>query len=269
MACKDPSITFLNRFGYNVVKLPRTGIEPMDTIGKDKSTEWLGPLASVWKSSIAVPVPGPPRPAVDVQGQQSDKLDLSIGLKVLSNALKAFGATVPSLDFAFTKARKVTFTFTNVTSTVVAPFDAGNYLAAGDLNSHNPIVRRYFLDDDDSDAQAYLIFDVLKSDSITVTASSDSGASVKLDVPSIQAAVGVNVGVTTADSSGSTLTFKGTTPVTFGFKAMEINFVNGSWTLEGAKPDGALAFSAGAAAAGPGLGIEPKPVLLRPGFVRL
>jgi len=28
MACKDPSITFLNKFGYNVVKLPRTGIEP-------------------------------------------------------------------------------------------------------------------------------------------------------------------------------------------------------------------------------------------------
>ena len=25
---KDPSITFLNKFGYNVIRLPRTGIEP-------------------------------------------------------------------------------------------------------------------------------------------------------------------------------------------------------------------------------------------------
>ena len=27
---KDPSITYLNSLGYNVVKLPRAGIEPMD-----------------------------------------------------------------------------------------------------------------------------------------------------------------------------------------------------------------------------------------------
>src|ERR1700722_5255378 len=32
---KDPSVTYLNKLGYNVVKLPRTGIEPMDVIGRD------------------------------------------------------------------------------------------------------------------------------------------------------------------------------------------------------------------------------------------
>jgi hypothetical protein len=268
MACKDPSITFLNQFGYNVVKLPRTGIEPLDVIGKDKTTERLGPLAAVWKSTVPVPTPGTPQIAVDVQGKKSDKLDLSVGLKILANALQAFGATVPSLDFAFQNARKVEFTFTNVTSTSVAPFDAGNFLSAGDLNTHNPIVRHYFLDEDDSGAQAYLIFDVLKSDAITVSAVNDKGVSVKLDVPSIQGAVGVNVGVTSADHTDSTLTFKGTSRLTFGFKLMEINFSNGSWSLEGAKPDGALAFSV-AAAGGAGGTATPPPVILRPGFVRL
>jgi hypothetical protein len=273
MACKDPSITFLNKFGYNVVKLPRVGIEPLDVIGKDSTTERLGPLAAVWKSSIPVPVPGPPQIAVDVQGQQSDKLDLSIGLKVLANALQAFGATVPSLDFAFTNARKVAFTFTNVTSTSVSPFEAGNFLADGDLNSKNPIVERYFLDTDGNGAQAYLIFDVLKSDSISVSATNDKGVSVKVDVPSIQSVIGANVGVTTADSSSSTLTFQGKTPVTFGFKAMEINFSNGSWKLEDAAADGGLAFSVGAgAAAGAGFpsgGVAPKGVILRSGLLRL
>ena len=33
---KDPSITFLNKFGYNVIKLPRTGIEPLDVIGRER-----------------------------------------------------------------------------------------------------------------------------------------------------------------------------------------------------------------------------------------
>jgi hypothetical protein len=204
---------------------------------------------------------------VNVQGQKSDKLDLSVGLKVLANALSAFGASVPSLDFAFQRARKVVFTFTDVTSSSVAPLEAGNFLAGGDLNTQNPVVRHYFLDDaDGGDAQAYLIFDVLKSNSITVSAVSDSGASVKLDVPQIQAAVGVNVGVTTADHSDSTLTFKGQAAVTFGFKALEINFVNGSWALEGAQASGALAFAAAAGGAG---AAAPQPVLLRSGFVRL
>ena len=35
---KDPSVTFLNKFGYNVVKLPRVGIEPLDLIGMDETT---------------------------------------------------------------------------------------------------------------------------------------------------------------------------------------------------------------------------------------
>jgi hypothetical protein len=57
---KDPSVTFLNRFGYNVVKLPRAGIEPMDVIGRDDTTQWLGQFSSVWKSTTAPPVPTPP-----------------------------------------------------------------------------------------------------------------------------------------------------------------------------------------------------------------
>lgn len=165
-SCKDPSITFLNKFGYNVVKLPRTGIEPLDVVGRDKSTEWLGKLSAVWKSTVAVPQPGAPQPAVDVQGQKSDQLELSIGLKVLENALKAFGATVPTLSFAFQKARKVQFTFTNVASTFVAPLEAGNFLAAGDLNTNNPVVEHYFLEDD---PQAFLLTEVLNAKPKSVT----------------------------------------------------------------------------------------------------
>src|SRR6185369_6928488 len=135
--CKDPSLTFLNQFGYNVIKLPRTGIEPMHVVGRDETTQLLGPLSSVWKSTLPVPTPNAPRSAADVNGQRTDKIDLKFSLKILENALKAFGASVPSLGFAFKKARNISFEFTNVTSTTVEPFDAGNYLSAGDLNTLN------------------------------------------------------------------------------------------------------------------------------------
>src|SRR3569832_1086411 len=108
---KDPSVTFLNRFGYNVVKLPRVGIEPLDLIGRDDTTQWLGPLASVWESSVPAPAPSAPRPAAPINGQKTDHLQVTFGLKVLASALAAFGATVPALDVAFSRARKVQFSY--------------------------------------------------------------------------------------------------------------------------------------------------------------
>ena len=60
---KDPSVTYLNKLGYNVVKLPRTGIEPMDVIGRDQTVQWLGAIDAIWNSAVPKPQPGPPKPA--------------------------------------------------------------------------------------------------------------------------------------------------------------------------------------------------------------
>jgi hypothetical protein len=257
---KDPSVTFLNQLGYNVVKLPRTGIEPMDVIGRDDTTQWLGPLSAVWKSTVDVPQPRPPRPAGAVNGQKTDNLDFSFGLKILANALAAFGATVPSVDFAFLRARKVQFSYTGVTSTVVSPFDAGNYLAAGTLSTNNPVVRHYF---SEPDSEAFLIVDVLKSDSITVTASDEHGASVGLDVPAIQGVVGANVKVKASGAGNDTITFTGASPVTFGFIVDEIEFDGQHWSLRGVAPSGVLAFDV--AAGGGAGGSATAPILLGSG----
>jgi hypothetical protein len=238
---KDPSITFLNKFGYNVIKFPRAGIEPMDVVGKDNATQWLGPLRMVWNSTIAEPAPIGPLPAVALNGQKSDALELSFGIKILANALAAFGASIPSLDTAYHSASKVQFAYTSVTSTAVAPFDAGNYLTAGTLKDGNPVVQHYFLD---QQAEAYLIVDVLKSDSVTVTATDEHGVDVGVDVPAIQGMVGANVKVSPSSASNSTLTFKGSAPVSFGFSVQQIRREGDQWSLSGVEPGGNLAFGA-------------------------
>lgn len=258
---KDPSVTFLNRFGYNVIKLPRAGIEPLDIIGRDDTTQWLGPLASVWQSTVATPVPSAPRPAAPINGQKTDQMQVGFGLKILANALAAFGATVPTLDTTFSRARKVQFSYSNVTSTVVAPLEAGNYLAAGALNTANPVVTHYFTDED---TQAFLIVDVLKSDTLSVTASDEHGVEVGLDVPAIQALVGANVKVKASGSSTSTLSFTGPQPVTFGFIVDEIEFDGTRWSLRGAAPSGALAFATAAAGTASGV-LTEAPVMLGTG----
>lgn len=238
-ACKDPALTYLNKYGYNVVKLPRTGIDPLLVLGRDTALNPIGQLETVWKAPTPPPAPGAPKKAVNIEGQKSDKLDLSIGLKLLANALAAFGATTPSLDFAYRKARKVQFTFTNTTSVGIDPFVVGEYLATGDLNMRNPFVARYF---DNDDSTAYIVTEVLKSDTVIVTATDSKETGVTLDVPAISNVVGANVKVTGGGDSSGTLTYKGPEAVTFGFRAFELVYVNGRWSVQGVKADGGMAF---------------------------
>lgn len=244
---KDPSITFLNKFGYNVVKLPRTGIEPLDVIGRDQVTQWLGPLSRVWTSKSPEPQPGPPNPAAAVNGQRTDSLDLSFGLSILANTLAAFGASVPSLSVAYSRARSVQFTYSDVTSTSIAPFDAGSYLSDGTLQTNNPVVKNYFLGEN---TKAFLIVEVLKSSSITVTATDAQGVPVEVDIPALQGVVSGKIGVKTSSDSKSAVTFTGSVPVTFGFSVQQIARVGDTWTLQGAAPGADIAFS------GPGFGMD-------------
>ena len=241
--CKDPALTYLNGLGYNVVRLPRVGIEPLDILGKDdKSVERLGHVDQMWTSPQSLPPVNGPQAATGVSGQKTSELKASIGLKILSAALGAMGAAVPEVSFGYSKARKVTFTFTDVQVYLVDPLVVGNYLAAGDLSSGNPFVRRYFEDDD---TEAFILTEVLKSKSITVTALDESNAEVGVDFPAIQQVVGAKVNVTSKTSTNTTLTYSGGFELSFGFRCFGIAYVDGAWRVHSAKPSGAVSFAAG------------------------
>jgi hypothetical protein len=259
---KDPSITFLNKFGYNVIRLPRTGIEPLDVIGRDQGAQWLGPLKAVWSSTTPEPQPGPPHPAAAVNGQRTDALELSLGLSVLANTLAAFGASAPSLNTAYRNAHAVQFTYTNVTSTSVSPFDAGNYLAAGTLRTDNPVVKNYFGSDK---AKAYLIVEVLKADSITVTATDSHGTEVGIDLPHIEGVLDAKIGVKPSGSSNATVTFTGPIPVTFGFAVQQIARQADAWILHGAAASADIAFGLSEFGGGPEAPEEPNPLVFDTG----
>jgi hypothetical protein len=245
---RDPSVTYLNKLGYNVVKLPRTGIEPMDVIGRDQTMQWLGPIDSIWTSAIPKPQPGPAKPATAVTGQRTDALDLSVGLNILANTLAAFGVTVPSLDVAYKSAHTVQFSYSNVTVTEVSPFSAGSYLTKGELQSDNPVVKNYFLG---GHAAAYLIVQVLKSNSITVTSSDEHGVAVDVDLAALQD-VDAKVGIKPSRSGNSTISFTGPDAITFGFAVQQIARDGGDWSLHGAAPSGDIAFGSGQQSGAPG-----------------
>jgi hypothetical protein len=259
--CKDPLTKELNRRGYNLVRLPRVGIEPMDVLGRDgASMEKLGSIAEVWTSSASLPHVGAPAPVVGIAGDRSSDLDVGIGLKLLANALAGLGAgiSLPSLNVAYKRAKKVQFKFVNVESSSITPFALGRFLASGVLDTSNPFTGRYFGNDE---TQEYIIFDVLKSDSISVTAKTDSGAAVEADIGALAGALTANVKAQVGSAGTTEITFQGAVKVTFAFKLFEVLFEDGKWMPMAAAADAGLSFSA---STGEPDGLEGQPVVIAP-----
>ena len=146
---------------------------------------------------------------------------------------------LPSLKASFKAARSVQFTFTNVQAFTVDPTRIGEYLAAAQLRE-NPVLDRYFSTDETDE---YVLFEVLKADSLAVSPKNEKGTGISLDVPALQGVVGGNVEVTAGTTSSSEIVFKGKEAITFGFKCFKIAFVDGKWRITGAKASANLAFA--------------------------
>lgn len=252
--CSDPALTYLNQYGYNVVRLPRAGIEPLDVLGREGGLERLGPLPAFVESTVPVPVVNGPAAVSNLNGKRTENLDLAIGLKLLMDFLggMANAAGLPSLKVQFARARSVQFTFTNVQAYSVDQVAVGAFLGAGRLRD-NPINDTYFLNED---SEEFVIFEVLKTDTVSLVAHDARDVAVALDVPALQSAVGVGLEVRQGVAGESAVSFKGAQFVTFGFKCFRLEFVRGRWRFAGAKASGGLAFAVGDG------GGDEEPVLL-------
>lgn len=244
--CEDPRLTYLNNLGYNVVRLPRRGILPLGVIGReDGSRNWLGTLDQIWKSPVPTPVAGPPQAVPGIAGESSSDLKLSVGLDILANALNGiFGGTAPNISPEYANARWVKFVFRDVQSVSIDPFVIGNYLAQGSLmNKDNAFVNNYLTGK--AGVETIVITEILQSKSIGVVAKKDASTGVAVNVPAIQAALGVKAKVSVASQDASEVTYEGADFLTFGFKAFGIRRVQEKWQVYGIRPSGAMAFSVG------------------------
>ena len=232
--CEDPSLTYLNHLGYNVIRLPRTGVAPLEVLGSErgKPPEPLGPLSTVWQASIEIPAVTQ-GDATNISGHATNDMKLSFGLKLLETVLGAMGAAAPKIKASYSQANKVKFEFKNPEIQTISPLVVGNYLAHGDLNTDNPTVERYFFDEQ---MRAFLVTEVLYSRSIRVTASSASSTGVELDVKVLQDSVGGNVDVTVNSATEGDLIYTGKKLLAFGYKAHEIAFDGSQWSLRRVNP---------------------------------
>jgi hypothetical protein len=192
---KDPSVQGLNDLGYNVVRIPRPEIAALTLLGKNTETGKLtefGTLDEYWTTDAKPPKWGFPVPAASVNGQKTNSLELGFGLSILKGVLGVFGASSPAIDLSHTKATGVQFIYTGVTMVSISQEGLGDYMESGTLKVSNPSTQLYITA---LDAELYILTDLLRATSITVSATDAGGNGVKLDLPEINGVVGGNVSV--------------------------------------------------------------------------
>ena len=232
--CEDPALTYLNRLGYNVVRLPRVGLFPLEVLGCDtgRPPEPLGLLPTVWQSTIGAPLVTSGDVAT-INGKSTSNIKIGFGLKILEGVLGAMGAAVPQVGLAYSKARSIKFEFRDPEIRKIDPLAVGNFLAQGDLNTLNPFVRRYMLSED---TQAFVVTEVLLSMAIRVTAMDESEAATKIDVKAISDGLGANVQVQATSGVEGDLVYKGKQALAFGYKAHEIVYSGKRWDVRRVEP---------------------------------
>ncbi|MFM9958089.1 MAG: hypothetical protein ACKVZJ_08425 [Phycisphaerales bacterium] len=238
--CDDPSVTYLNKFGYNVVRLPREGIEPFQVIRRSgEGFATLGTLNQlvILPAGTALPSIKRDEVAANIQGQKTQKFDFNVGIKLLEKLLQAMGVGSFGFEAAFNRDCKVEFVLEGVLCDSVVPAEVANVLkwATPDLSS-------MLFDSLDDKDKSYLVTQTLKSRSFTVKSTRSDGSSAAIDVGAIQQVLGINAKVSASSSSSDTVSFAGERALRFGFQAFVfwIEMRNGSARFRFSPPDGPI-----------------------------
>lgn len=232
----DPFITYLKQFGYSAIRLPRTNIAPLQVLGKyDRDLSWLGDVTELFVPSPAAQLPNISRdmPVAEISGKRSGELSVGVGVSILKGIIEALAGSKLGINLAFRNAKSITFEFPEVFSDHVSPLALDKFLAQSDVDPNAVSVGRMLEAD-----KLYLITSTLKASTFVVDAKAETGASVAVDVPAINGAISGNVTVDGDSASAGKVAFTGTTPVIFGFQAVQLFYDKGRYTAIKPLPPG-------------------------------
>jgi hypothetical protein len=228
MTCKDPSITYLKDVGYNVVRIPKADVQPLQILIKDKRImKNLGDLSSllVQGENVALPPIKRDVPMANISGKRTSDLSFGIGISILGTIIGAMGGSKLGLDVKYANARSIAFEFTDVLEDAVEIVKLDQYLGDADVNPGSRYVAELLEAD-----EIYVITAVIKSASVTVEGKKKNDTTVGVSVPEIQEIVGGNIDVKAKGDSEGKITFKGRIPLAFGFQAVQLVYENGRYS---------------------------------------
>ena len=231
MGNSDPVLNLLNGFKYNVIRLPRTNIKPLQILEKhDNDLAVLGEVTDLFVAGNApLPSISPDEQAPFINGQRTRELDINVGLSLLGGIIGAMTGSKVKLDAAYKRANSLVFEFDDVKVNNVNQLQLSKFLTAAKIDTAvGPPAKS--LEED----RLYIITNTIKSKKFTTEALQSGGQSVGVEVPIIKGAVGGSVGIRTEGSNGSKVIYEGDVPLVFGFQAVRMEFEKG--VFKGFKP---------------------------------
>jgi hypothetical protein len=235
MSCKDPYVESLHGFGYNVIRLPRADVRPLQLLAKEGGgLNRIGELTTVLRAGPNVPLPKVTENTrmAAVSGGRSGDLSFGIGVSVLGSLIGAMGGSKLGLDLTYRNAKSVTFEFPDVLEDRVEVARLDQYLADADVSPFAAHVGR-LLDAD----QLYVTTAILKATKITVDARRSDDTGLDVSVPEIQKVVGGNVKVGGKAEVTSKVTYEGSVPLAFAFQTVRLFYEDGHYQRFELLPD--------------------------------
>ncbi len=246
MACIDPMMKLLNKSGYNMVRVPREGILPMDLLGRQHGRfEREGALRYLVTDPPEVfPPISPDQRTASLEGTRTDGLKVGLGVNILETLLKAMGGAIGGhADFDW--ARRMTFEFADVYSNTVDVMAVGHSLSGATVDRGNLVLKRYV----EGVGKLYMITETLKSNSLVVEFESRTSAGGGATLPVIKEAVSGDLEIRGEAGRERAIRFQGETALVFAFRAHEVVVEDGELALQHAR--GPLVLAAGEGGAGP------------------
>lgn len=231
--CRDSRTEYLRKYGYNVIALPRAGIQPLTVayLDDDRQLRELGYLPEIWTSDSDVPSVGAAENiegvTANIEGKVTDKIDAEIGLGILADLVGALGFNGAEIKTKYQSAKTVSFHFSSVDRSTITAFALGEYLMKGSLSSGNPFVRRYLTPDE----KVFVVTEILSSNSFGVSADKKSGGSLELDIPVLTEIVGGKAGLKAEKSDAGVVQYSGQRRLPFAFVAAQLSWENDRWSV--------------------------------------
>lgn len=215
----DPIVSTLRGvFGANIVRVPEERVKPYSVVAmRGDQLSFRGALAPLLGAAVTFDAPAASKMA-DVAGKRSRKVEVKLGLEILSGFLRGFGVPAPGVVAHLANASTVSFAFRNVERQYVDVNVLGQRLGGARLdfaNAASAIFRQGWT--------ALVIDSVITSSDFSIALETKQGGGVALDLPAIQKVVAAaEVGVEVVSESERELVFRGPKALTFAFTCVRL-----------------------------------------------
>ncbi len=230
--CKDPLADLLKEYGFNLILLPKSDIEPLQLLVKDGNRlEKIGHLRDLFKRGENIPMPRKSKDiplAKELQSRKSSGIKAEFGVSILSNFLNSMTSKKPKpaekkaepktdMGGVFETVDTFVFAYKNVLTSEISHIKLDQYIHDAELSE----TAKNFVDKLKKN-QVYVITAILKSNAFETEFTDKNNFGVKVSLPQIRKIVDPEISIGIDRELSNKMIYESEEHLVFGFKAVKI-----------------------------------------------